>query len=89
MLFLAMLALLAGISSARADNFTISQLDDIESLPCSIFQGDGLVSLREGVTLTVPLSATNNSELFAQLGERSGRCRAGIANAPALADAAE
>lgn len=71
---LAALALVSGISIACAGELTVAQVDDIDTLPCSAFQGSW-DSLKEGVTLAIPLSSTNNSELFARLGERLSRCR--------------
>jgi len=85
-LILAALAL-ASVSIARADEFTISKVENIETLPCSIFSGEGIVSLREGVTLSIPLSGTNNRELFDRLGERSAHCRQG-GSLSVLSDAA-
>jgi hypothetical protein len=78
---LILVALACGVSTASAREFTIGQLDQIATLPCSIFQGDGWGFLKEGVTLTIPLSSTNNSELFARLGERLNRCRNSVAMA--------
>lgn len=72
-LILAALALVAGMSSACAKELTVAKIDDIDTLPCSAF-GEGLDSLKNGYTLAVPLSESNNSELFARLNTRLRGC---------------
>ena len=69
------LALVAGLSGARAAELTVAQVDQIETLPCSIFEGRGPVSFKEGIVLTLPISKDDNGVLFARLADRLNECR--------------
>jgi hypothetical protein len=72
----AVAALVCGASLASADELKVASLDKVDALPCAIFlSGPPFGSLRDGVSLEIPISSANNTELFKRLADRMNRCK--------------
>ena len=74
--YFAIAALAFSASLASAGELKVASLDKVDALPCSIFlNGSPFGSLRDGVSLELPISANNNTELFKRLAARMNRCK--------------
>ena len=88
--FLSAIALIISATLAHSQEFSVAQTDDVDAMPCSIFLDDSsFISLKEGASLSFSVQPTNNAELFNRLAERTSRCRSGIADVAARAEAAQ
>lgn len=69
-------ALACSVSLANAGELKVANLEKINDLPCSMFSSERHISsFRNGVPLELPISATNNTELFKRLAARANRCK--------------